>query len=381
MPLDRGLLREHAVGSDAARRHAAARLLLEGVTQTPGLGNWVGASLGEPTLIYDPNGEPLFHDFPVVSSRRQRLGLVRASANRVLGVGALALYVGAPPWDLVRATQRVMRIAVRSRRQVHDSRPVCYAYPKLGIDVRWRGPNGEEGRTIYDAADLSVVPERTESGLRGPGVWSIYEAMSEEAVRPAVERFAWDAQLADHLEERTGEKLMVAKLDPSLLAALVKVKVIPWWVKSHLALTLHGQETSVWCTVATGQMILEYLGYNFTQTQIAQAMGTGSGGTTWGGEETGLESLTSNQYDASSDFAPTFDKARVDLDAQHPFDYSYPYHSMACAGYKYQNIYLVGTQPVRSLELYDPWPPNVGTIRWETWGAAYVEGFVTLRPV
>jgi hypothetical protein len=42
---------------------------------------------------------------------------------------------------------------------------------------------------------------------------------------------------------------------------------------------MHGQETSLWCTVATGQMMLDFWRYYFSQTDIATAMGTGSGGT------------------------------------------------------------------------------------------------------
>jgi hypothetical protein len=54
---------------------------------------------------------------------------------------------------------------------------------------------------------------------------------------------------------------------------------------------------------------------------------------------------------------------------------------MACAGYSQQNIYITGTQPLKQVYLYDPWPVNKGTIRWETWGDtshSAVAGFVYL---
>jgi hypothetical protein len=144
---------------------------------------------------------------------------------------------------------------------------------------------------------------------------------------------------------------------------------------------MHGQETDVWCVVATGQMILDFWRYYYPQSDIATAMGTGAGGTGWTGEVNGLESLTCSHFDAQSDFSPTFAKVETEIDANRPFDYSYSYHAMACAGYRRQNISILGTTPEHSVYLYDPWPPNVGTIRWETWGAGVsaVAGFVYLR--
>jgi hypothetical protein len=110
-------------------------------------------------------------------------------------------------------------------------------------------------------------------------------------------------------------------------------------------------------------------------------MGTGSGGTSYAGEIQGYQSLTCSHFTAQQEFSPTFAKAKAEIDANRPFDYSYSYHAMACAGYKEQNIYLVGTTPEKSVYLYDPWPVSIGTIRWETWGSGIspVDGFVYLR--
>jgi hypothetical protein len=41
---------------------------------------------------------------------------------------------------------------------------------------------------------------------------------------------------------------------------------------SHECFFLHGQENGYYCVVATGQMLLDFWRYNFTQAQIAAAM-------------------------------------------------------------------------------------------------------------
>ena len=113
-------------------------------------------------------------------------------------------------------------------------------------------------------------------------------------------------------------------------------------------------------------MILDFWRYYYAQNQVATAMGTGSGGTGWSGEVNGLTSLSCNHFTAQQDMSPTFDKVKTEIEANRPFDYSYSYHAMACAGYKQQNWYIVGTQPLRQVYLYDPSPVSTGTIRWET---------------
>jgi hypothetical protein len=387
MPISKEYLLEQAIQSERARCHAVVHLHIGIYTKTPGIANWDNVNLGKPTIIYDLNDEPLFFDFPVLTIRAKRIGMVRASANRVLGVGAMATYVGGPAWDIATATKRARAIVQRKyQAEIVGIKVVCYAYPKLGIAVTWSTKGREIGRTIIDVGDFSIVPETVEPDVRGPGAWSLYDHMPQEAAPRAVERFRFYDTLLEDLQERTGLSLkdMILPQQFSWIQSRLP-QIIPFYTMAHLNLNLHAQENNKWCTVATGQMILEFHGYNYTQAQIATDMGAISGGiptgTSWAGEETGLESLTNNTYDAEIDLQPSFGKAKHEINAQQPFDYSYPKHSMACAGYRQQNICVVGTQPEYSLELYDPWPPNVGTIRWEAWGAASVEGFVYLRKV
>lgn len=387
------LLRRHKVPYRQAFSHAITQLNAGVYTKTRGIQGWLGARLGRPTVVYDLNDQPLFYDFPVFSRRRQNLGLIRSSANRVLGVPVPSINIGRVPWDVRAATEKAIEIVRRKfRGKVVGTKIVCYAYPKLGVAVDWEERSREHQRTIIDIGDFSIVPERVEPGMRGPGAWSFYGQIKEEQVQESVRHFEQYSRLKDEIQERSGVslarnlKLTEAKTVQSNLLTILPAfttKILTFCTHgySHECFRMHGQENSVWCVVATGQMILDFWRYYNSQSNIATAMGTGSGGTGWTGEVNGLNSLTCSHFNAQSDMSPTFAKVKTEINANRPFDYSYSYHAMACAGYRQQNWYIFGTTPEQSVYLYDPWPPNVGTIRWETWGAGVspVAGFVYLR--
>lgn len=386
--------KEYLLAPERAAAHAVARLHFGVASSLPGLAGWRGASLDPHTTIYDLNGQPLFYDFPVAGPDGAPLGMIRASAATPLGDPVLSVYLGPARWSVSRATQRATDVVTREYKgQVLKATLVCYAYPKLGIAVEWKKARGSAQRTIFDIGDFSVVPEAVVIDLRGPGAVSLYDSIPEPAVALAIEHFALYDKVLAEVEKRSklkhGRGLEMLPFE-TIQASIVGM--IQMWTTrrltfcshaySHECFFLHGQETNVWCTVATGQMMLDFWRYYYSQAQIASAMGTGSGGTGWTGEENGFKSLTSNHFDSKSDFSATFDNAKAEIDANRPFDYSYSYHSMACAGYSQQNIYLFGTQPVKQVYLYDPWPPNKGAIRWETWGDTShspVAGFVYLR--
>lgn len=384
--------KEYLLAPARAAAHAAARLHFGVASSLPGLAGWRGANLDAHTTVYDLNGQPLFYDLPVTGPDGAPLGMVRASAATPLGDPVLSVYLGAVRWSVSRATRQATEVVTREYKgQVLKATLVCYAYPKLGVAVEWKKARGSPQRTIFDISDFSVVPEAVGQDLRGPGAVSLYDSIPEPAVVPAIEGFRLHDKLVAEVEKRSALKLdkRLGPRDFEKIQASV-VGIIQMWTTriltfcshaySHECFFLHGQETSVWCTVATGQMMLDFWRYYYSQTQIASAMGTGSGGTGWTGEENGFKSLTNNHFDSKSDFSPTFDKAKAEINANRPFDYSYSYHSMACAGYSEQNVYLVGTQPVKQVYLYDPWPVSKGAIRWETWGAGpAVAGFVYLR--
>jgi len=387
-------IRAHITERKRAASHAAIQLHIGVLAKTPGMVDWRGANLGRPVTVYDLNDEPLFYDFPVLSRGRERLGLIRASASRVIGVPVPSIHLGPAVLNVDETSRKAARlIRQKYKRKVVSTKLVCYAYPKLGIAVRWE-KRGEAQRTIVDVGDFSIVPEEVKPEMRGPGAVSSYGQIQEEAVPRAVRNFGRYGKVVDELQERSGKDLSTHlrlrdfdRVQAVLKKAVVQVEL--FYTKtlsfcthgfSHECFTLHGQQNGVWCVPATGQMILDFWRYYRSQTDIATAMGTGAGGTGYAGEVNGYESIACNHFDAQSDSGPTIAKAKAEIVANRPFDYSYSYHAMACAGYSVARFTIAGVPPQHSLLLYDPSPVNTGTIRWETWGAGIspVDGFVYL---
>jgi hypothetical protein len=373
-------------------RNANVQANLEIFTKTPHTEEWIGSKLGRPTLVYDINGLPLFYDYPLNTPRRENVGLIRTSANRLLGEMNLSTILGKVPWNWVEANEKVTEIIEKKQKgKVESLIPVCYAYPKLGVKAKW-SLRGEQKETIYDIADQSIVPPSIEPGLRGVGALSMYGLIREEATPELLERYKERQIISEELErrvdfslERNLRKYEYLELQKAYAVVLelftTKILTLCTHNYSHECFNLHGQENGYYCVPATGQMILDFWRYYFTQNQIATAMSTTTGGTGWTGEVNGLNNLTCSHFTAQSDMSPTFSEVKTEINANRPFDYSYSYHAMACAGYKEQNWYIMGTQPLRQVYIYDPSPVNSGVIRWETWGSGLsaVAGFVYLR--
>lgn len=389
-------VRMHIITRKRAASHAATQLHVGVLTRTPGMTDWQGANLGRSVTVYDLNDQPLFYDFPVLSRRRKNLGLIRTSVSRVLGVPVPSVQIGGAPLDVNGVSLKAGELVSRKYKgKVVGTKLVCYAYPKLGIAVQWE-KRGKRQRTIVDVGDFSIVPEKVEPGMRGPGAWSFYDHVRENAVPEAVRNFGLYDKVVDELQERSGKNLATrlklyevvevqGVLSDFVQAQLGFTKILTFCTHSysHECFRLHAQEDGVWCVPATGQMILDFWRYHESQADLAAEMGTGPGGTGYAGEVNAYESLTCSHFDAQHDTSPTFAEAKAEIDANRPFDYSYPHHAMACAGYSRLTYSIAaGTyHQTESLLLYDPSPVNVGTIRWETWGAgrAVVDGYVYLR--
>jgi hypothetical protein len=155
-----------------------------------------------------------------------------------------------------------------------------------------------------------------------------------------------------------------------------------------LAVTLHPQETSMWCWAASGQMVMHYLGNNVTQcTQANNRFGLtdcpcGQCGPTpdsspncvWGGwpefEKYGFISKhTSNAplswIDLKGEIA---DAANC---GKRPFAFTWHWnggggHVMVADGYE-------TVDGINFVYMLDPWAPCVGDVRIITY-AAYVSG-------
>jgi hypothetical protein len=128
--------------------------------------------------------------------------------------------------------------------------------------------------------------------MRGPGAFSVYDNIPEKVLPEAIEKFALYDKLVEDLQGRADLDLAAALEAEALHAVQVAVAVtIPMYTTkrltfcthsyTHECFRMHGQETNVWCVVATGQMILDFWRYYYPQSDIATAMNTGPGGTGW----------------------------------------------------------------------------------------------------
>jgi len=376
-------IREHLVKPDDAAGHAASHLHIGVFTSTPGMTSWRGANLGEFTTIYDLNNEPLFYDFPVLSLQREQVGMVRASASRVLGVPVLAIYLGGPRWHTEKATLWAHEYIENKRKgKIIDSKPVCYAYPKLGIKVNWKNRRGQTKRTVIEVGDYSVVSEGLKTEEQATGMFSFYGNISGNLVPNALKKFALYDKLVEELQAMASLNLADSlDLKGFLKVQTSLVAMIPWFTSktltfcghgySHECFHLHPQPQKGYCAPATGRMILDFWRYYYSLNKIANEMGTSKIPglnlyvTTLPGEVQGLESLTCDDFSAMIEEHPSFAKVKSEINANRPFDYSYADHSTACAGYSEAKIVILGKMPQKSVYLYDPWPANTGAIRWE----------------
>jgi hypothetical protein len=372
---------QYMVSAGEAMDHAFVSALIGTFSGMEGLKGWSGAQLyAEPVRIYDVNGKLLFYEFSVVEDKKT-VGVVWASASKVLG--APPVYIMQPgirSYDPDQARSEALRIA-STKYPTHDvikTLLVCYSFPRMGIMVTLRhSKTTVETKIIIDAADYKLVPPVDEK-YEGTGYWSFYNRVPDAIRKQRIEgyeRFYNTLVLAI----RQAEVNTRARLDRTTFQRLTSTIMLTG-VRATVPLTLHGQETNDYCALATGQMILEYHGYDYTQASIAPTMGYHPGGCSQDGQVSGYESLSHNNIDAISDLTAVWSEARAEIDANRPLKSGVPHHARACAGYS--SCSLFGQR----LYIYDPWGqtdpglPHEGRIYWERWDEATHTNWIYLRP-
>jgi hypothetical protein len=166
------------------------------------------------------------------------------------------------------------------------------------------------------------------------------------------------------------------------------VLLSPYCPDSPIGLTHYAQILDYFCVDASAQMLMEHYGWNYTQNQIAVAMGTSvaNGGTTGAGLTTGFASLTHNSlpltFDDGATRAQQFQDAINEVSANRPLFTQVPHHYRVCVGFFEDTIQLLwltlGLNQM--LYIYDPWPWNPdlcqgGAIYWESWATSPVMWF------
>jgi hypothetical protein len=355
----------------------------------------------KPLIIHDLNGQVLFYEFEVKDEDKP-VGSVKTSASRAIGSAVPQIQLGPRRWDPDYAFDKAKEKVKEEyhRANIAEVELVCYSYPKIG--VRIYTDDGES--MIFDVASLSLVDRFGSDELEGHTSWSFYNEIVEPDAAMREKRWVLeDGYLEAAKSEIPGivEGKLEAKEQKETKMAIYKAykpigaiypipfvsqKLIQFSPRctTHNCYALYAQQTNVYCAVATGQMILDFYRYYYTQDEIAVAMGTGPYGTYNSGQVNGYETLSNYCLDAVYDSTANWGEAKAEIDANRPLKSGIPGHARACFGWKRQNIYLVGTKPKLWLYILDPWPWNAsicsgGAMYWEDWDAITHTNFIYVR--
>ncbi len=383
---------ELTISVDDARQHAVLTIAQGVAAGLPDLVSLGRATLRkDPVIVHDLNGQVLFYDFVLIRGEEE-VGYVRVAANMAVGTPGVAIEIGTRHWDFDRA---VKKLAAGVRREFPQAgsgpRLVCYSYPKLGVMFDVAGANEP---VVFDVASLDRIPPLRED-REGAFAWSFLDSIPrrERTRRIARYRAIDEARLAlsaDLRRARTVQSVVEA-LDLKARFKSTKSRTLQYCnhyaetePRSHHCFSLHAQQVNDYCAVATCQMVLCYYRYYFSQDQIAPALGYTAGNGCPPDQSPGYESLTCRHIDAAFDGSPTFNTARAQIDALHPFKSGVPGHARACAGYSLTSWIFASSIIDRKLYIYDPWPWNAdlklgGAVYWEDWDSITHTNYVTTR--
>ncbi len=326
-----------------------------------GVGNLFGQS---PTEIFDFDGNLLYHDYVMAWADGKELR-VRTSGNTAFIPSVLSLGIN-PPLNIERKLEEARKIAEQNNLnpQANAEALVCYAYPKLGLQCY----DSQGNKFVIDLGDYTIFPvsnEPTDSpdfvSTYSPSIFVNKLTLTLANAR-AIGRDAANKDREDRLDGGKNLEQVVSSLHSQSTEITLK------------SFKLHPQETPVYCAVATAQMILEYYGFQYSQAEIAAAMKTGQDGTTNDNQIKGYTSLGKGSLFAPPlDRTASFSEAQFEISQGRALKTGIPGHARACAGFK------VEASGIKSLYIYDPWPPNQGTIYWEKWEATTHTNFIYVQ--
>jgi hypothetical protein len=364
-----------------------------------------GRTVERPITVADLEGEPLFYEFEV-ADEEGTVATVRASASEAIGTSLLSVQLGPRGWSPEEAMRRAEAYAADAYGLTPiRSDLVCYSYPKVGVRVSVEAPGRGEASVILDAADGAPVERFGADEPEGATAYSYYREIVEPTREQRARRWAREVEERDVLsqiapqlvedefiaQDSIREDLLAPWRERStyLLRPFSSQKVLRYGPRCspHECFQLYAQQTDVYCAVATGQMILDFYRWNYTQAEIATAMNTGSGGTDPADQVTGINSLSRNTLVATLDTTAEWAEAKAEVDANRPLKSGIPGHARAVAGWmRTASGILIGGGVTwdRSLKVYDPWPWNAdacagGAIVWEDWDAVTHTNWMTVR--
>jgi hypothetical protein len=357
----------------------------------------------KPLIIHDLNGQELFYEFGVIDGKTP-VGSVKTSASKAIGSAVPQIQLGPRRWDPDYAFNKVKAKIKEEyqRAKIEEVELVCYSYPKIGVRIH----TGDGEGMIFDVASLSLVDRFGSDELEGQTSWSFYNEIVEPEA--AIREKRWELEdrylmaAKSAIPEIVAGELGAKKKDiktalnevyksitpvyptPIPPVPIISQKLIQFSPRctTHNCYALYAQQTNYYCAVATGQMILDFYRYYYTQDEIAVAMGTSSTGTSNSGQVNGYEKLSNYCLDAEYDTTANWAEAKAEINANRPLKSGISGHARACFGWK--RTIIIFPQK-RWLYILDPWPWNAdicsgGAMYWEDWDAITHTNFIYVRP-
>ena len=324
----------YMISVDKVNIYAAWTLQYFVATNITEFDKWEGATVEEPMLIYDTTGDPVLYDVPIVKDG-DVVGVIGVWAKKNMGVPVYSLSSSPPELTTTKAEEIALKRAEEEEVEVGSVKVVYYDFPKRAVEVTLE----RDGKAI----DKVFVDQATN------------EVISEDKIKPFSSKV--DKKKAQHALELWKE------VDEQITAEW-KGEVSPLGIEQELLnVPLYGQETTYYCAPASAQMILSYHGYQYTQSQIAEAMGTTTSGTPIGNIPTGIEEVTNNQVDAWNDWSWGWGTVTNEINNNHPYVSNIAGHAIAVRGYYYDT----GRSWIKYQRINDPWPVGQGEDRWENY--------------
>lgn len=390
------------VSKERAMEHGLLTIRRSWAGGVPDFEDWGGAEIDpEPLLIHDINGQVLFYEFGVMDGKKM-VGYFRASASKIIGSAVPIVGLGPRTWDPGKAgTAAKEKVKKRfPKTKIIKTELVCYSYPRMGVRVYFEDPKLGKKSLIVDVGDFSFVENFGADELEGSTAWSFYREVAEKNAvnnEQLWEQTDKDLEAAKSATPKIVDSALTARELPKLKHTFIPelefpISFISWRTikfsfrcNTHDCFELYAQKNNWYCAVATGQMILDFYRYYYSQDDIADAMGTiDYVGTYNSGQVQGYESLSKNCLDATYDNTANWSEAKAEIDANRPLKSGVPGHARACAGWKRENICLWPGPCKRWLKIYDPSPPNPdicsgGSIYWEDWDTKTHTNFIYVR--
>ena len=368
-----------------------------GDSQTlPFLGSYIKDA---PILIYDLSEQLLFYDF-MYHKDDHYVGRVRVAAESNLSsaVYSIETIVDFPDLSDIERRAHEELAKVEKIDNILGSTLVCYSYPKLGLKIKYQ-VKGKQKTAIYDIyenylvasfeGDLPDLPEAGREQIDEPEGITVYSIMGNllkgiDAWSPVAGEYRNLIRISSEILPEFGKAPDLEFTDADY-AKLVDYfgKQPPSIKTSMLPIQLVGQQTPVYCAIASAKMILDFYGFSFTQDQIADAMHVGPQGTTNKDQISGYKQLSNNKLLPEFDDTPEFKEAMQMIDSLVPMKSGVPGHARVCRGWKKFTYFSPMTAEVQKEELWllinDPYPVGQGSIRWENMDNHNYLNFIFLK--